>query len=184
MTSLLSKLLLLAVAAVSAENCGGSLSVDPRYCVTRNPDNVVDGTPQLYCSNTNLLVGDTVPLRIRVENNANFEDRFGDRVEVPAQLVRDKNIQIVFACTDGATCSQASHEALVYDNRYDPSVASTFSYSAASNFKGIDLCGENGFPAGACGHITLDDVDLNRRPDDAAVKAGLPTSPIRAAASS
>ena len=42
------------------------------------------------------------------------------------------------------------------------------------------------YVAGALGMtavVALDDVDLNRRPDDAAVEAGLPASPVWATAS-
>ena len=70
-------LLLSLLAAAQAENCGGSLSVDPRYCVKANP-----ATGQFYCQSSGVNEGDIVPLRVRVRNRASY-DIFGEEVWVP-----------------------------------------------------------------------------------------------------
>ena len=66
-----------------------------------------DADLNLYCNAGGINAGEIVPLRVRVKNNANYEDWFsGDEVYVPGKLVAGKQIQIVFVCTEGS-CSKA-----------------------------------------------------------------------------
>ena len=99
-------ILALGLASAAAENCGGSLSLDPRYCVG-TVDN--DGVTR-YCDSTAILEGDIVPLRIRVTNNANYENLDADSIYVPAQLVGGKTMQIVFACIEACTDPEGNVE--------------------------------------------------------------------------
>ena len=89
-------------AAVFAENCGGSVNMDPRYCLY-----------QSLCDPSNIRAGDTVPLRIRMTNKANYESEAGETVYVPGTFKAGSYIQIVFACEDGIDCQQISSEQLV-----------------------------------------------------------------------
>ena len=64
-------------------NCGGSFSVEPKYCI--GFDAAINQL-RVYCSHVALEVGDIVPLRIRVKNEANFDDWDGDTHYVPGRI--------------------------------------------------------------------------------------------------
>ena len=62
------------------------MNIDPRYCATFDPEG------NFYCNAGALQVGDTVPLRIRVQNEASYEV-FGDENFVPGELVGGSRLQ-------------------------------------------------------------------------------------------
>ena len=147
---MLRTVLLALVASAVAENCGGSLSVDPRYCTGS-----LNGVP--YCDASAIAEGDTVPLRIRLANNANYENFDGDQTYVPGVLKAGKRLQIVFACLDGTTCTTAAGDILEYTGSFVPQDATGafFTMGPAPTFEGIDICGTLGNAATACGYVTL-----------------------------
>ena len=148
-------LVAVGLASVAAENCGGALSIDPRYCIG-SPDGV-----NPYCNAQSLQDGDTVPLRIRMTNNANYENLDADTVYVPGELQARKQIQIVFACLGGTSCATASDVltfsgTTVWDDDIGGAGAdASFAMGPCSDFDGVDLCTALDNKNVACGCITL-----------------------------
>jgi len=153
------------VAGAAADNCGGSLSADPRYC----PNSAINEDGEKYCENTKLLVGDTVPLRVVIANTANFEtdDYEALTIYVPGMLQNGKEVQITFACMDDE-CEKVNGEILSYPpappntppgtlpGTYAPDVPSTFRMGKAEDgFAGVDYCLRAPDAATACGTLTL-----------------------------
>ena len=78
--------------AVVAAQCSGWLSVDPRYCVT--PDATGE---RFYCEASGIAIGDVVPLRLRVQNVANF-DLDEVTTYVPGTSARVRRQSVCRAC--------------------------------------------------------------------------------------
>jgi hypothetical protein len=127
------------------QNCGGSMSIDPRYCI---------GSEGRTCTHDQLQVNEFVPLRIRVRNKANYDNFDGDSVYVPAKLQAGKRIQIVFACED-QQCNSAHEDVFQYVGIESEHEGSTFTPGAAPGFTGINKCSGLDNPNLACGYITL-----------------------------
>ena len=90
------------IAAAAAFNCAGSLSIDCRYCTT-----IDQSTGEPYCDAAGIEIGDTVPLRLRGTNAANYENEFYDSVGVPGEIQSTKRLQIVFSCATAAATSRS-----------------------------------------------------------------------------
>ena len=141
-------------------NCGGSMSVDPRYCVGR------DASGSRYCSASAIKVGDIVPLRVRVRNLANYETFDGEPAYVPGELLAGKTLQITFACLDGYKCEQPSSQVFEFD-RFSPEAALegtlSFDMGPAPGFQGVNHCDKADDQDLACGHITIEQNGRPRR---------------------
>jgi len=143
------------IGTSTGENCGGSMSVDPRYCVSSVVVSRGEKSAYSTCSNMKLKEGNMVPLRIRVNNKANFENLNGDTVYIPSKIPAGKRFQIVFACSN-TTCKEASGDALEFVSfESDSAQDSSFTAGPAPGFTGINKCSGLSNANTACGYITI-----------------------------